>query len=103
MEEINIQRDIKRFIHDVLTDEQTKSNPELIAAVTGLLGQAYALGVVQQPNINDVLMDGHQLWPSEYNDESNSELETFEEYIAKEQWRKYISSIERRIIQKSKY
>ena len=65
MEEINIKQDIEQFIHDVLTDEQTKSNPELIAAVTGLLGQAYALGVVQQPNINDVLMDGHQLWPSE--------------------------------------
>lgn len=34
---INLADDVKKFIHGVLTDEQTKSNPELIAAVAELL------------------------------------------------------------------
>lgn len=34
---INLADDVKKFIHGVLTDEQAKSNPELIAAVAELL------------------------------------------------------------------
>lgn len=34
---INLADDVKKFIHGVLTDEQAKSSPELIAAVAELL------------------------------------------------------------------
>lgn len=34
---INLADDVKKFIHGVLTDEQTKSNPELITSVAKLL------------------------------------------------------------------
>ncbi|MBJ7694034.1 hypothetical protein C6P08_03940 [Weissella confusa] len=35
--EINLADDVKTFVHAVLTDEKTKSNPQLIAAVAELL------------------------------------------------------------------
>lgn len=51
MTEINIERDIKQFIHDVLTDEQTKSNPELVVAVTGLLSASIGFSSNADKNI----------------------------------------------------
>ena len=51
MEEINIKQDIEQFIHDVLTDADTKSNPELIAAVTGLLNTSIGFSSNEYKNI----------------------------------------------------
>lgn len=97
MTEINIQQDVQQLIHDVLTDDQIKSNPELITAVTGLLTQAYSLGIFQHILRNDEveISCGHN--------SDKHELETFGEYLAKERWQKYINTINRRLIQKSKY
>lgn len=51
MTEINIQQDVQQLIHDVLTDDQIKSNPELIAAVAGLLSASIGLSSNGDENI----------------------------------------------------
>lgn len=93
MTQINIKQDIERFIHDVLTDADTKNNPELIAAVTALLDQSIGSGSLQYL-YSPTVIDKSPI---------NSKLETFTENLAKEQRRKYIQSMKRRLIQKSKY
>ncbi|SCC12899.1 hypothetical protein [Weissella bombi] len=61
MAQINIGQDTALFIHAVLTDSNTKNNPELITAVTGLLDRSVELGLFPSFNEINILMDEHKI------------------------------------------